>query len=105
LSRKCQGRSRIRASKPADHVLDAGVTFGDQTVALVVGFGVTSVSNPQEHKRLGQINGGRGRDRFIEVVDRRSITGSLDCSRWQRMRKRRAGDAFRIRSLFRVSPR
>jgi hypothetical protein len=28
-----------------------------------------------------QINGGRGRDRFIEVVDSRSITVALDCSR------------------------
>jgi hypothetical protein len=42
---------------------------------------VTSVGNPQEHIRLVRSTAGRGRDRFIEVVDRRSITVSLDCSR------------------------
>lgn len=42
---------------------------------------ITSVRNPQERKRLVRINGSRGRDRFIEVVENRSITVSLDCSR------------------------
>jgi hypothetical protein len=42
---------------------------------------VTSVRNPQEHTRLVRINGRGGRDRLIEVVDRRSVTVSLDCSR------------------------
>jgi hypothetical protein len=42
---------------------------------------VTSVRNPQNHTRLVRINGRGGRDRVIEVVDRRSITVSLDCSR------------------------
>lgn len=42
---------------------------------------VTSVRNPQDRTRLVRINGRGGRDRLIEVVDRRSITVSLDCSR------------------------
>ena len=42
---------------------------------------VTSVRNPQEHTRLVRIDGRGGRDRVIEVVDRRTITVSLDCSR------------------------
>ncbi|CAN5336253.1 hypothetical protein BH09ACT8_BH09ACT8_31960 [soil metagenome] len=42
---------------------------------------VTSVRNPQEHTRLVRVDGRGGSDRLIEVVDRRSITVSLDCSR------------------------
>ncbi len=42
---------------------------------------VTSVRNPQERTRLVRINGRGGRDRLIEVVDRRTVTVSLDCSR------------------------
>jgi hypothetical protein len=42
---------------------------------------VTSVRNPQERTRLARVNGRGGRDRLIEVVDSRTITVSLDCSR------------------------
>jgi hypothetical protein len=42
---------------------------------------VTSVRNPQERKRLVRVNGRGGRDRFIEIVENRSVTVSLDCSR------------------------
>jgi hypothetical protein len=42
---------------------------------------VTSVRNPQDRTRLVRANGRGGRDRFIEVVDSRTITVSLDCSR------------------------
>jgi hypothetical protein len=41
---------------------------------------VTSVRNPQSRTRLVRVNGRGGRDRFIEVVDSRTITVSLDCS-------------------------
>ncbi|UNB54087.1 hypothetical protein [Mycolicibacterium sp. YH-1] len=42
---------------------------------------VTSVRNPQEQTRLVRVDGRHDdRDRFIEVVVRRSITVSLDCS-------------------------
>src|ERR1700709_702190 len=48
LSRMWQGRRRVRASKAADHALGAGAAYpDDQTVALVVGFGV-----PKEVKSL-----------------------------------------------------
>jgi hypothetical protein len=42
---------------------------------------VISVRNPQEQTRLVRVDGrGDRRDRFIEVVENRSITVSLDCS-------------------------
>jgi hypothetical protein len=41
---------------------------------------VTSVRNPQQQTRLVRVDGRRDRDRFIEVVENRSITVSLDCS-------------------------
>jgi hypothetical protein len=42
---------------------------------------VTSVRNPQQQTRLIRVDGRRGdHDRFIEVVENRSITVSLDCS-------------------------
>ncbi len=41
---------------------------------------VTSVRNPQQQTRLIPVGGREGRDRFIEVVENRSITVSLDCS-------------------------
>jgi hypothetical protein len=42
---------------------------------------VTSVRNPQQQTRLVRVDGRHGdRDRFIEVVENRSITVSLDCS-------------------------
>jgi hypothetical protein len=41
---------------------------------------VTSVRNPQEQTRLVRVNRRKGRDDFIEVVVRRAITVSLDCS-------------------------
>ncbi|HEX7824599.1 MAG TPA: hypothetical protein VF477_06850 [Mycobacterium sp.] len=42
---------------------------------------VTSVRNPQEQTRVVRVNRRNGRDDFIQVVDNRSITVSLDCSR------------------------
>lgn len=41
---------------------------------------VTSVRNPQQQTRLLRVDGRKGHDRFIEVVENRSITVSLDCS-------------------------
>jgi hypothetical protein len=42
---------------------------------------VTSIRNPQEQTRLVRVDGRHDdRDRLIEVVVRRSITVSLDCS-------------------------
>jgi len=42
---------------------------------------VTSVRNPQEQTRLIRVDGRHGdRDRFVEVVENRSVTVSLDCS-------------------------
>lgn len=41
---------------------------------------VTSVRNPQEQTRLIPVAGRESRDRFVEVVENRSITVSLDCS-------------------------
>ncbi|WP_319450680.1 MULTISPECIES: hypothetical protein [unclassified Mycobacterium] len=41
---------------------------------------VTSIRNPQEQTRLIRVDGRRDRDRFVEVVVKRSITVSLDCS-------------------------
>ena len=41
---------------------------------------VTSVRNPQQQTRLIRVDGHKARDRFIEVVENRSITVSLDCS-------------------------
>jgi hypothetical protein len=42
---------------------------------------VTSVRNPQKQTRLVRVSGRNDRDRFVEVVENRSITVSLDCSR------------------------
>lgn len=42
---------------------------------------VTSVRNPQEQKKFVRVDGPRGRDRLVEVVVRRTVTVSLDCSR------------------------
>jgi hypothetical protein len=42
---------------------------------------VTSVRNPQNRTRVVRVDGRGGRDRFIEVVDSRTISVSLDCSR------------------------
>jgi hypothetical protein len=42
---------------------------------------VTNVRNPQNRTRLVRVSGRGGRDRLIEVVDSRTITVSLDCSR------------------------
>jgi hypothetical protein len=41
---------------------------------------VTSVRDPQEQTRLIRVDSHRGRDRFVEVVENRSVTVSLDCS-------------------------
>ncbi len=42
---------------------------------------VTSVRNPQEQKRLVQVDSHGDRDIVVPVVVRRTITVSLDCSR------------------------
>ncbi|KWX25521.1 MULTISPECIES: hypothetical protein [Mycolicibacterium] len=42
---------------------------------------VTGVRNPQEQTRIVRFDGPGGRDRFVPVVVRRTITVSLDCSR------------------------
>jgi hypothetical protein len=41
---------------------------------------VTSVRNPQERTEIVRVDRRGGRDRFIPVVVRRTITVSLDCS-------------------------
>ena len=42
---------------------------------------VTNVRNPQEQTQLVRVNGRGGRDNFIPIVVRRTITVSLDCTR------------------------
>jgi hypothetical protein len=42
---------------------------------------ITNVRNPQEQKQIVRVDGRGDRDRVIEVVVKRTITVSLDCSR------------------------
>jgi hypothetical protein len=42
---------------------------------------VTDIRSPRDQTKLVRVDGGQGRDRVIEVVVKRTITVSLDCSR------------------------
>jgi hypothetical protein len=42
---------------------------------------VTGIRNPRERTRIVRFDGPGGRDRLVPVIEQRSITVSLDCSR------------------------